>query len=185
MRVVSLLPAATEIVGSLGLLDQLVGVSHECDYPPEVNDRPRVTHCEIHQKGLPSAEADRGVRAQLASAGTLYPLDEALLRRLRPDVILTQRLCDVCAVAYGSVAETAARLPGPPRVVNLEPSSLADIFANIQLVADVLGARERGAAVVAKLADRVEAVRARAAQAPDRPRCFLMQWIAPVFCSRH
>src|SRR5207248_281633 len=84
MRVVSLLPAATEIVGNLGLLDQLVGVSHECDYPPEVNDRPRVTHCAIHQSGLPSAEVDRWVRDQLTSAGTLYTLDEALLRRLRP-----------------------------------------------------------------------------------------------------
>src|SRR5205085_697146 len=164
MRIISLLPAATEIVGSLGLLDQLVGVSHECDYPPEVNDRPRVTHCAIHQSGLPSAEVDRWVRDQLTSAGTLYTLDEALLRRLRPDVVLTQRLCDVCAVAYGSVTELAARLPGPPRVVNLEPSSLADIFANIRLVADVLGAPERGAAVVAALAGRVEAVRCRAAQ---------------------
>jgi iron complex transport system substrate-binding protein len=185
MRVVSLLPAATEIVGSLGLLDQLVGVSHECDYPPEVNDRPRVTHCAIHQSGLPSAEVDRWVRDQLTSAGTLYTLDEGLLRRLRPDVILTQRLCDVCAVAYGSVAAMAARLPGPPRVVNLEPSSLVDIFANIRLVADVLGAPERGAAVVAGLAGRVEAVRGRAAQARHRPRCFLMEWIDPVFCSGH
>ena len=113
MRVVSLLPAATEIVGALGLLDQLVGVSHECDYPPAVNAKPRVTHCDIHQKGLPSAEVDRWVREALASQGTLYTLDEPLLRRLEPDVILTQRLCDVCAVAYGSVDRSNRKLTCP------------------------------------------------------------------------
>ena len=102
-RVVSLLPAATEIVGALGLMDCLVGVSHECEYPPEARAKPRVTHCDLHGSGLPSAEIDRRVRETLAATGTLYTLDEPLLRRLRPDVILTQRLCDVCAVGYGTV----------------------------------------------------------------------------------
>src|SRR5262245_52087900 len=128
MRVVSLLPAATEIVGALGKLDELVGVSHECDYPPEVNDKPRVSYCPIYGAGLPSAEVDRWVGETLASTGTLYTMDETLLRRLNPEVILTQRLCDVCAVGYGSVAALAATLPGPPHVVNLEPSCLAGIF---------------------------------------------------------
>ena len=185
MRVVSLLPAATEIVGALGLLDDLVGVSHECDYPPEVSARPRVTHCPIHQLGLPSAEVDRWVREALASHGTLYTLDEALLRRLRPDVIVTQRLCDVCAVAYGSVARFAATLPGPPQVVNLEPSSLADILANVRHVARVLGVPGRGDEVVQALEERVEAVRVRAATAARRPRCFLMEWIDPPYCCGH
>jgi iron complex transport system substrate-binding protein len=185
MRVVSLLPAATEIVAALGQLDRLVGVSHECDFPPEVNVRPRVTHCPIYGAGLSSAEVDRWVRETLAASGTLYTLDEPLLRELRPDVILTQRLCDVCAVAYGSVAAFAARLPGPPRVVNLEPSCLEDVFGNVRLVADVLGVPERGEAAIAELRRRVEAVRARAAQAADRPRCFLMEWADPPFCSGH
>src|SRR5207245_5049395 len=107
MRVVCLLPAATEILGALGLTAHLVGICYECDYPPEVDDRPRVTRCEIHRAGLPSSEVDRWVRwvrETLASTGTLYTMDETLLRRLKPDIILTQRLCDVCAVAYGSVA---------------------------------------------------------------------------------
>src|SRR5437763_15318912 len=107
MRIVSLLPAATEIVGALGLMDQLVGVSHECDFPPEANRKPRVTRCAIHGAGLPSAEVDRWVRETLATTGTLYTMDEALLRRLAPEVILTQGLCDVCAVGYGSVAALA------------------------------------------------------------------------------
>jgi len=122
MRVVSLLPAATEIVGVLGQLDTLVGVSHECDFPPEVNAKARVTKCEIHGVGLPSSEIDRWVRETLSSTGTLYSMDEDLIRRLKPDIILTQRLCDVCAVGYGSVSAFSATLPGPPQVVSLEPS---------------------------------------------------------------
>lgn len=185
MRIVSLLPAATEIVGALGQLDQLVGVSHECDYPAGVADRPRVTRCEIDGAGLSSAEIDRWVSETLASTGTLYHLNEPLLRKLQPDVILTQRLCDVCAVDYGSVAALAASLPRPPQVVNLEPSSLADIFENIRTVASALEVPARGEAVVAELTSRVEAVRSRLNGHTHRPTCFLMEWIDPPFCGGH
>jgi len=185
MRTVSLLPAATEIVGALGLMESLVGVSHECDFPPEANEKPRVTHCDIHGAGLPSQQVDRWVTETLASAGTLYAMDEDLLRQLRPEVILTQRLCDVCAVGYGSVTALAATLPGPPRVVNLEPTCLADIFEDIRNVAACLGVPERGEDVVAQLTERVDAVRSRAALADRRPRCFLMEWIDPPYCAGH
>lgn len=185
MKVVSLLPAATEIVGALGRVDDLVGVSHECDFPPGVEGKPRVTQCPIHGAGLPSAEVDRWVRQTLADSGTLYRLEEDLLRQIQPEVILTQRLCDVCAVDYGSVAAFAQTLPGPPHVVNLEPSSVADIFENIRHVARELGVVPKGEAVVAELTRRVEAVRTLAAQAATRPRCFLMEWIDPPFCSGH
>jgi iron complex transport system substrate-binding protein len=185
MRIVSLLPAATEIVGALGHMEWLVGVSHECDYPPEAKDRPRVTRCEIHEAGLPSADVDRWVRETLAATGTLYTMDEPLLRRLEPDVILTQRLCDVCAVGYGSVAALAASLPRPPRVVNLEPSCLADIFGDIRRVAAALWDPERGEAAVQSLEQRVEVVRSRVARTAVRPRCFLMEWIDPPFCAGH
>src|SRR5262245_33827415 len=166
MRVVSLLPAATEIVATLGRLDDLVGVSHECDFPPGVEAKPRVTHCEIHGNALPSAEIDRWVRGELRNAGTLYTMDEPLLRSLAPDVILTQRLCDVCAVGYGSVVALAATLPGPPRVVNLEPMRLADVFQDVRNVAAALGVPERGAEVAAALAARVDAVRRRTSALP-------------------
>ncbi len=185
MRVVSLLPAATEIIGALNLIDSLVGVSHECDYPPAANGKLRIRRCVMHEAGLSSSEVDRWVRETLASTGTLYTLDEPLLRRLRPDVILTQRLCDVCAVGYGSVAALAATLPGPPRVVNLEPSCLEDIFANIREVAEVLEVPDRAACVITSLRERVEAVRSRAASVQSRPRCFLMEWIDTPFCSGH
>ncbi len=185
MRIVSLLPAATEIVGILGQLDHLVGISHECDYPPEVNSKPRVTHCSIHEAGLPSAAIDQWVKETLTSTGTLYRLDEALLQELKPDIILTQRLCDVCAVSFGSVMAFAATLPGSPQVVNLEPTCLADIFENIRSVGRVLGVPERADAAVADLNARVEAVQARLTDVRYRPKCFLMEWIDPPYCSGH
>jgi iron complex transport system substrate-binding protein len=183
-RIVSLLPAATEIAAELGLMDQVIGVSHECDFPSEANARPRVTHCPVHDAGLTSREVDTWVRRALRENGTIYAIDESLLRELRPDVILTQKLCDVCAVGYGTVARLAETLPGPPRVVNLEPSSLSDIFEDIRRVARACGVPMIGEQVVARLSERVVSVRQRASRLPS-PRCFLMEWVDPPFCSGH
>ena len=184
-RIISLLPAATEIVAALGLMDQIVGVSHECDFPNEANKRPRVTYCPVHNGGLTSREVDEWVRRALRENGTIYSIDEALLRKLRPDVILTQKLCDVCAVGYGTVARLAETLPGPPQVVNLEPLSLSDIFDDIRRVAEVCGVPERAEKVINQLSDRIESVRTRANRIRRRPRCFLMEWVDPPFCSGH
>src|SRR5947207_11316697 len=145
-------------------MDQVVGVSHECDYPPEANDRPRVTRCPLHDAGLESQEVDEWVRRAMREKSTIYTIDEPLLRKLRPDVILTQKLCDVCAVGYGTVARLAETLPGPPQVVNLEPSSLSDIFDDIRRVADACGVSDRAKELIDKLLARVEAVRERASQ---------------------
>lgn len=183
-RVVSMLPAATEIVAALGMVDALIGVSHECDFPPVVNDRPRVTRCEIHGNALPSDAIDAWVTRQLADAGTLYTMDEPLLRRLAPDVIVTQRLCDVCAVGWDTVSRFAATLPGPPVVVNLEPQTLADVFGDVRRVGAALGVPERADAVIAALEARIAAVRARVAGA-SRRRCVLLEWITPPYRSGH
>jgi iron complex transport system substrate-binding protein len=185
IRIVSLLPAATEITAALGLMEQVVGVSHECDFPEEANARPRVTHCPVHNAGLASGEVDQWVRRTLRDNGTIYTIDEPLLRELRPDVILTQKLCDVCAVGYGTVARLAETLPGPPQVVNLEPTSLTDIFDDIRRVADACCAPERARGTIARLSERVGAVRLRADRISHRPRCFLMEWVEPPFCSGH
>jgi iron complex transport system substrate-binding protein len=184
-RIVSLLPAATEIAAALGLIDQLVAVSHECDFPEEANHRPRVTHCPVHDSKLPSRQVDEWVRRALRDNGTIYAIDEPLLRNLQPDVILTQKLCDVCAVGYGTVAKLAQTLPGPPRVVNLEPTSLADIFDDVRRVAEACEVRERAEKLIVNLSERVENIRAHAATIPDRPRCFLMEWVDPPFSSGH
>ena len=184
-RIVSLLPAATEIAATLGLMDQVIGVSHECDFPAEANRRPRVTRCPVHNAGLTSREMDEWVRRALRENGTIYSIDEPLLRSLRPDVILTQKLCDVCAVGYDTVARLAETLSGPPQVVNLEPSSLSDIFGDIQRVAKVCDVSDRANEVITQLSDRIEAVRSRANRIAHRPRCFLMEWVDPPFCSGH
>jgi iron complex transport system substrate-binding protein len=184
-RIVSLVPAATEIAAALGLMDDVVGVSHECDFPAEANKRPRVTHCPVHNAGLTSKEVDEWVRRALRDNGTIYTIDEPLLRKLRPDVILTQKLCDVCAVGYGTVARLAETLPGPPRVVNLEPSSLSDVFENIREIAAACNLPERAVEIITKLSARVNGVRDRAAQIDHRPRCFLMEWVDPPFCAGH
>ena len=185
MRIVSLLPSATEIAAALGLEEQLVGISHECDFPEEIRERPRVTHCEIHGADLPSSAIDAWVRETLAARGTLYTLDEALIRELRPDVILTQQLCDVCAVNYGSVAAYAATLPVRPRLINLEPKRLADLYQDIRLVAQAADVPERAQAVIAGLEQRVASIVSHVARAPRRPKCFLMEWIEPPFCGGH
>src|SRR6266446_427159 len=178
-------------------MDEVVGVSHECDFPSEANTRPRVTRLRMDatarqaqlspfiQAGMTSRQVDEWVRRALREQGTIYAIDEPLLRELRPDVILTQKLCDVCAVGYGTVARLAETLPGPPRVVNLEPTSLSDIFEDIRHVAQACGVLERAEKVIANLSARVEAVRARAEHFADRPRCFLMEWVDPPFCSGH
>jgi iron complex transport system substrate-binding protein len=184
-RIVSLLPAATEIADALGLMEQVVGVSHECDFPNEANRRPRVTHCPVHNSGLTSGEIDQWVRGALRDNGTIYTIDEPLLRELRPDIILTQKLCDVCAVGYGTVSRLAAALPAPPEVLSLQPTSLSDIFDDIRRVAEACGVPDRAENVLANLSDRMNAVRLRAERVLHRPRCFLMEWVDPPFCSGH
>jgi len=184
-RIVSLLPAGTEIAAGLGLMDQMVGVSHECNFPEEANARPRITRCPLHNAGLMSGDVDQWVRRALRDNGAIYTIDELLLRELRPDVILTQKLCDVCAVGYGTVARLAETLPGRPKVVSLEPTSLSDIFDDIRRVAEACGVPERARGIIAKLSERVEAVQLRADRISHRPRCFLMEWVDPPFCSGH
>jgi iron complex transport system substrate-binding protein len=184
VRTVSMLPAATEIVGALGLMDQLLAVSHECDFPEEANAKPRATFCEIYGKGLPSAEIDRWVSERIHAGESLYTLDEPMLRKLAPDLILTQRLCDVCAPACGSVAAMAASLPSQPRVLNLEPKSLGDILQNIREVAAAMGNAERATEVCRGLEKRVADVMKRVAGLA-RPTVFVMEWADPIFNAGH
>jgi iron complex transport system substrate-binding protein len=128
---------------------------------------------------------DKWVRRTLRENGTIYTINEPLLRELRPNVILTQKLCDICAVGYGTVARLAATLPGPPQVLNLEPSSLAGIFDDIRAVAEACGVSARGEELVAQLTGRVDAIRRRAESIRHHPRCFLMEWVDPPFCAGH
>ena len=184
MRIVSLLPSATEIVCALGLEDQLVGVTHECDHPPAVRGLPTVTHTLIPTDAT-SAEIDRLVRERLAGQRALYTLDLPTLERLRPDLIVTQALCDVCAVADEEVRAAACTLPGLPRVINLEPETLSQVFEAVRQVAAAAGIPGRGAEVVAALTARVNDVAARAARRGTRPRVALLEWLDPPFAPGH
>lgn len=185
MKVVSLLPAATEIVAALGALDALVAVSHDCDHPPQVRELPWASRSILDEGASSSAAVDRAVHEGLAQHGSLYRIDEALLRRLAPQLILSQRLCDVCAPSHGSVAALAAELPGAPRVLDLEPKRLAHVFENVRTVAGEMGLGERGERVVAELERRVEAVCDSAGSGPYRPRCVVLEWLEPLFASGH
>ena len=182
MRIVSLLPSATEIVCALGLEEQLVGVSHECDYPSAVRGLPKVTRTLIPTDAA-SGEIDRLVSEQLKTTKALYQLDLPLLKELRPDVIVTQSLCDVCAVSPNEVQTALAQLPGTPRVVNLEPQSLDGLFKAIRQVASAVGVSADD--TIRQLRGRVDAVAARSATVTTRPRVALLEWLNPPFSSGH
>ena len=186
MKIVSLLPSATEIVCALGLGDQLVGVTHECDHPTWVRDLPKVTTTRIPHDAT-SAQIDALVREQLSDQGALYRLDMPVLRRLAPDLIVTQALCDVCAVAADEVIDAVCQLPGNPRVVNLEPMTLGEVFDAITAVGDAAECADQAAEVTAALRSRVAAVTERTASIPvaDRPRVAFVEWIDPIFNSGH
>lgn len=185
LRIVSLLPSATEIVCALGLEDSLVGITHECDYPPSVAGKPVLTASRISHMTMTSAEIDHAVRSQLDGHGSIYDLDEDRLRSLEPDLILTQELCDVCAVSYKTVQQAARMFETDVRVVSLEPNTIADIFANIRLVGELTGRAEQADRVVKQLAARLDAVAARLKRVERRPRTLMLEWLEPVFAPGH
>ncbi|HLJ57031.1 MAG TPA: cobalamin-binding protein [Chthonomonadaceae bacterium] len=186
MRIVSLLPSATEIVCTLGLADSLVGVTHECDYPPFVKSLPKVTRTLIPHDAT-SREIDALVRERLATSLALYSLDMPTLEALRPDLLVTQALCDVCAVAEAEVSAAACTLPGRPRVVNLEPQSLEDVLQTLLTLGRIAGREAEAEATVATLRRRIAAVadRTAAIRAEDRPRVAFLEWIDPPFNGGH
>ena len=186
MRIASLLPSATEIVCALGMADALVGVSHECDHPADVvRGLPKLTRSAI-PAGLTSAEIDAEVSSRLDRGASLYVLDEEALAALRPDFIITQELCDVCAVSFGEVCRASTRLPGDPRVISLAPPTLTAIFDDVQIVSAAIGIPERGQALAATLRARVARVsEVVAAHAVSRPRVYAMEWLDPPFAAGH
>lgn len=184
MRIVSLLPSATEIVCELGLGDGLVGVTHECDYPVFVRDLPKVTRTLIPHDAS-SGDIDALVRERLKTQRALYTLDMPTLERLRPDLLVTQALCDVCAVAEAEVTAAACSLPGRPRVINLEPTSLEDVLDTLRAVGRAAGVPDRAESVISALRSRVEAVSRRSERVVARPRVVLLEWLDPPFSCGH
>ena len=181
MRIVSLLPSATEMVFALGLGDDLVGVSYACDYPDEASSRPVVSHSLRNIKHLDSGEIDALVQQARANNNPMYWIDEDLLARLRPDLIITQELCEVCAIASGSVFETAAKvLDYPPEILTIRPSGLDDILQNITNLSNAAGVPERGKEFRASLESRISHVTEGVPTDAKRPRVVCLDWLDPL-----
>ncbi len=185
LRIVSLLPAATEMAFALGLGDAVVGVSHECDFPSAAHARPAVVRAALALKHLSQREIDETVSRRLAAGKGLYEVDEQLLQELRPDLILTQDLCQVCAPS-GSELDAALQLLDPrPDVLSMTPHTLADIFANMRELGAATGRMAQAEHLMARWRQRL--ARIKAAVPPDAPRArvLFMEWFDPIYCSGH
>ena len=188
MRIVSLLPSTTEIVFQLGLADSLLGVTFECNFPPEARANREIVVGGMDTKHLTPAEIDTLVRERLARGDELYRLDEDALRRCDPDLILSQDLCRVCAVPSGDVDEAVDRLGCRALVLQIDPQTLDDVIASVITIADAVGVPERGRALVSSLYERLERL-TRATETAlagrPRPRVFVLEWIDPPFLGGH
>ncbi|MEK6276761.1 MAG: cobalamin-binding protein [Actinomycetota bacterium] len=183
MRIASLVPSSTEILFALGLGDDVVAVTHECDYPAEAPSKPHLTRTVIPE-GLSAPEIDAEVKRVTGEGRALYELDEERLAGLDPELIVTQAVCEVCAVSYDDVVAVGARLPSRPRVVSLDPSSLDEVLADVDRLAEAAGEPRAGAELRRRLEDRLAAVRERVA-GRARPRVLALEWLDPPFIGGH
>ena len=183
-RIVSFLASGTEIAVALGLQDQIVGISHECDWPPDVLDRPRLSRPRFDPTGLNSGAIDRALRDVMTEYGSVYVVDEAQLAELAPDVVLTQAVCDVCAVPTPGVRDIVERGQLAAEIVSLDAHTVDDILRSIDDVAAAAGVPERAAHVVSQLRARIERVRV-AVSAAARPRVLAVEWLDPPFVPGH
>jgi iron complex transport system substrate-binding protein len=181
MRIISLLPSATDMIADLGLLDSLVGISEDCNWPPEVASKPVVARTRIDVSGLTSAQIDQLVTDSQSESHSLYAVDAALMNELRPDLVITQDLCDVCAVSSGDL-KTAC--PIGVEVFSMNPRSFDDVVESVIVLANKLGVHEHGVAVAEAMRSKVDAVRSAVA-GRDRPRVFVAEWVDPPYGSGH
>ncbi len=183
MRIVSLVPHATELLFALGLGDDVVGVTHECDHPPAALERARVTR-DVLPAGLSSAEIDAAVRERTLEGEAIYELDRRALEALRPDLIVTQALCPVCAVSYDEVAAIArAMVPSPP-VIALDPRTLGETLGDVRTLARATGRGDAGVELVQRSAARIDRVKL-AVRGRPRPRVAALEWLDPVYVAGH
>ena len=184
-RIVSFLPSATEIACALGLEDQLVGITHECDYPERVKTKPVVVRNVLPIETMSQIEIDRAVAARIRDGLSLYQIDEKLLHELAPDLILTQDLCQVCAPSGNEVSQVLKSLTKTPDLLWLTPHSLEEIFQNIRDLGAAAGKEKEADALINNCKDRLERLSAITARVEHRPRVFCMEWLDPVYASGH
>jgi iron complex transport system substrate-binding protein len=183
VRIASLVPSSTEMLFALGVGDSVVAVTHECDYPLGVEQLPHLTRSVI-PGGLDAAEIDAAVRERTSRGEALYELDEETLAELDVDLIVTQAVCEVCAVSFDDVRAVAERLPTQPEVISLDPSTLGEVLADIPRLAEAAGVPEAGERLTEELGGRLEAVE-RAVEGARRPRVAALEWLDPVYVGGH
>jgi iron complex transport system substrate-binding protein len=183
VRIVSLVPHATELLFALGLGDQVVGVTHECDYPEEATELQPVTR-NVLAEALSPSEIDQAVRERTERGESIYELDEEILRDLEPDLIVTQALCHVCAVSVDEVQAVAQTLPGPPRVISLDPQTYGETLGDVRTIAQATDSKDAALDLIARTARRADVIRLAVRDAP-RPRVAALEWLDPVFVAGH
>ncbi|MFY9529397.1 MAG: cobalamin-binding protein [Candidatus Acidiferrales bacterium] len=184
MRICSLLPSATETLYALGLGDSVVGITHECDYPPEAAEKPALIRPRVDPAASP-AEVDEQVRELIERGESIYGVDDELLRRLKPDLIITQDLCHVCAASPDDLATALTRLEKMPRVLSLTPHTIADVWDDIRRIGDATGHAAEAETLVAALKKRVSHVEEVVSSAPERPRVVCLEWLDPAYAGGH
>jgi iron complex transport system substrate-binding protein len=183
MRIVSLVPSATEMLFALGVGDQVVAVTHECNYPPAVRELPRVTR-DVLPAGLGSAQIDAAVKERTVRGESIYELDADALRELAPDLIVTQALCAVCAVSFEDVSALARTLDSRPRVISLDPQTVGEVLGDVRTLAAATDSRDAAAKLVRDSAGRIDRVRLRV-RGHRRPRVVALEWLDPPFAAGH
>ncbi|HEY0631571.1 MAG TPA: ABC transporter substrate-binding protein [Thermoleophilaceae bacterium] len=184
MRIASLVPSATEMLFALGLGDSVVAVTHECDYPDAATDLPHLTRSVIPE-GLSAAEIDREVRERTERGAAIYELDADELRELEPELIVTQAVCEVCAVSFEDVTKVAAEMDPQPEVLSLDPTTLGEMIADIRRLGDAAHAHEEAEELIAELGHRLDAVSAAVADADDHPTVLALEWLDPAYVGGH
>jgi iron complex transport system substrate-binding protein len=183
VRIVSLVPHATELLFALGLGDDVVGVTHECDYPEAARDILPVTR-DVLPAGLSAAQIDAAVRERTEAGDSIYELDEELLRELEPDLVVTQALCHVCAVSHDEVQAIAVTMPEPPRVISLDPKTYGETLGDVRTIAQATNTKDAALGLIARTARRADIIRLAVRDAP-RFRVAALEWLDPVFVAGH
>ncbi len=183
MRIVSLVPHATELLFALGLDEEVAAVTHECDFPPQALALPKVTR-DVLPAGLSAGEIDAAVRERTLEGAAIYELDKETLAELKPDLIVTQELCPVCAVSYDEVAALARELPSRPRVIALDPKTLGETLGDVRTLAEATGRRDEGVELIARTAARIDRVKL-AVRGRRQPRVAAIEWLDPLYVAGH
>ena len=183
MRIVSLVPSATEMLFALGLGADLIAVTHECDYPPAANDLPKIT-CDALPSGLSAAEIDAAVKQRTLAGESIYELDVEMLHDLRPDLIVTQALCSVCAVSYDDVRAVAEEIDSHPQVISLDPHTVGEVLSDARTLAQATDRKSAAVELVRDAAARIDRVKL-AVRGAKRPRVVALEWLDPPFAAGH